>query len=44
VLDAIEDHRRQLEKSNGNTKILYEFKKEKKKYQEEQILLVRIFS
>jgi signal transduction histidine kinase len=28
VLDAIEDHRRQLEKSNGNTKILYEFKKE----------------
>jgi signal transduction histidine kinase len=30
VLDAIEDHRRQLEKSNGNTKILYEFKKEEK--------------
>jgi two-component system sensor histidine kinase VicK len=28
VLDAIEDHRRQLEKSNANTKILYEFKKE----------------
>ena len=30
VLDAIEDHRRQLEKSNGNTKILYKFKKEEK--------------
>jgi signal transduction histidine kinase len=30
VLGAIEDHRRQLEKSNGNTKILYEFKKEEK--------------
>jgi signal transduction histidine kinase len=30
VLDALEDHRRQLEKSNGNTKILYEFKKEEK--------------
>jgi len=28
VLDAIEDHRRQLDKSDGNTKILYEFKKE----------------
>ena len=28
VLDAIEDHRRQLEKSIGNTKLLYEFKKE----------------
>ena len=28
VLDAIEDHRRQLVKSNGNTKILYESKKE----------------
>ena len=29
VLDAIEDHRRQLD-SDGNTKILYEFKKEEK--------------
>jgi signal transduction histidine kinase len=28
VLDAIEDHRKLLEKSNGNTKLLYEFKKE----------------
>jgi signal transduction histidine kinase len=28
VLDAIEDHRRQLDKSDGKTKILYEFKKE----------------
>jgi two-component system sensor histidine kinase VicK len=28
VLDAIEDHRRQLDKIDGNTKILYEFKKE----------------
>jgi two-component system sensor histidine kinase VicK len=28
VLDAIEDHRRQLDKGGGNTKILYEFKKE----------------
>jgi signal transduction histidine kinase len=28
VLDAIEDHRRQLEKSNGRTKLLCEFKKE----------------
>ena len=30
VIDAIEDHRRQLDKSGGNTKILYEFKKEEK--------------
>ena len=30
VLDAIEDHRRQLDKSDGNTKILFEFKKEEK--------------
>src|SRR5713101_5348672 len=29
VLDSIEDNRRQIEKSIGNTKILYEFKKEK---------------
>ena len=28
VLDAIEDHRRQLDKGDGNGKILYEFKKE----------------
>jgi hypothetical protein len=28
VLDVVEDHRRQLDKSDGNTKILYEFKKE----------------
>ena len=28
VLDVVEDHRRQLVKSNGNTKLLYEFKKE----------------
>ncbi|MDQ6862984.1 MAG: HAMP domain-containing histidine kinase [Thermoproteota archaeon] len=28
VLDAIEDNRRQIEKNNGNTKLLYEFKKE----------------
>jgi two-component system sensor histidine kinase VicK len=28
VLHVVEDHRRQLEKSNGSTKILYEFKKE----------------
>jgi two-component system sensor histidine kinase VicK len=28
VIDAIEDHRRQLDKSDGNTKILFEFKKE----------------
>ena len=28
VLDAMEDHRRQLEKSNGRTKLSYEFKKE----------------
>jgi len=31
VLDAIEDHRRQLDKSDGNTKILYEFKKEEER-------------
>src|SRR6266571_3446166 len=30
VLDAIEDHRRQIEKCNGNTELLYEFKKEEK--------------
>ena len=30
VLDAIEDHRRQIEKCNGNTELLYEFKKEDK--------------
>jgi two-component system sensor histidine kinase VicK len=29
VLDAIEDHRRQLDKSDGSTKILYEEEKEK---------------
>jgi len=28
VLDAIEDHRRQIEKSNRNTKLLFEFKNE----------------
>ena len=28
VLDVVEDHRRQLEKSNRSTKLLYEFKKE----------------
>jgi signal transduction histidine kinase len=28
VIDAIEDHRRQLDKSNGRTKLLCEFKKE----------------
>jgi signal transduction histidine kinase len=33
VLDLVQDHRRQLEKSNGNTKLLCEFKKE----QEEEI-------
>ena len=27
VLDVVEDHRGQLEKSNGSTKLLYEFKK-----------------
>jgi signal transduction histidine kinase len=30
VLDAIEDHRRQIEKCHGNTELLYEFKKEEK--------------
>jgi signal transduction histidine kinase len=30
MIDAIEDHRRQLDKSDGNTKILYEFNKEEK--------------
>ena len=30
VLDAIEDHRRQIEKCNGNTELLYELKKEEK--------------
>ncbi|MDQ6864924.1 MAG: HAMP domain-containing histidine kinase [Thermoproteota archaeon] len=30
VLDAIEDHRRQLDRSGGNTKILFEFNKEEK--------------
>ncbi|HET7148579.1 MAG TPA: HAMP domain-containing sensor histidine kinase [Candidatus Nitrosopolaris sp.] len=31
VLDAIEDHRRQLDKSDGNTKILYEFREEEER-------------
>jgi signal transduction histidine kinase len=35
VLDAIEDHRKMLEKSGGNTKLLYEFKKEE---EEEKVL------
>jgi two-component system sensor histidine kinase VicK len=30
VLDAIEDHRRQIENCNGNTELLYEFQKEEK--------------
>ncbi|MGC1930367.1 MAG: HAMP domain-containing sensor histidine kinase, partial [Candidatus Nitrosopolaris sp.] len=34
VLDVVEDHRRRLEKSNGSTKLLYEFKNE----EEEEIL------
>lgn len=33
VLDLVQDHRRQLEKGNGNTKLLCEFKKE----QEEEV-------
>ena len=33
VLDLVQDHRRQVEKSNGNTKLLCEFKKE----QEEEV-------
>jgi two-component system sensor histidine kinase VicK len=35
VLNAIEDHRRQLDKSDGNTKLLCEFKKEE---EEEKVL------
>ncbi|MFZ0896298.1 MAG: histidine kinase dimerization/phospho-acceptor domain-containing protein [Candidatus Nitrosopolaris sp.] len=42
ALDAIEDHRRQLDKSDGSTKTLYE--EEKEECQEEQILPERIFS
>jgi signal transduction histidine kinase len=39
VLDLVQDHRRQLEKSNGDTKLLCEFKKE----QEEEVQDKRIF-
>ncbi|MGB6672812.1 MAG: HAMP domain-containing sensor histidine kinase [Candidatus Nitrosopolaris sp.] len=31
VLDAVEDHRRQLDKGDGNTKILFEFKREEER-------------
>lgn len=31
VLDIIEDHRTEIEKSHGNTRLLFEFKKEEKK-------------